>query len=217
MIKQIIFDCDGVLVDTEITAAQVVIDTLAEYNIPLTKDEYLKKYTGSTFSGTFKKLLSNLSIEQIHDIVERCERRVYEELQPIKGMAEVVSSLSLPVAVVSNSYLWQVDKALKVSGISESIANRYSSEQVENPKPAPDVYLLAAERTGYNPKECLVIEDSKSGVTAASAAGMTVIGFLGGSHIINGHGEALKEKGAKLTASTPQELLLLINELTTAS
>ncbi len=213
MIKQVIFDCDGVLVDTEIVAAQVMVDKLSSLGIEITTDHYFKTYTGSTFSGIFKALLPHAAPSDIHDLVTFCEHAVYENLVPITGMPEIVKSLKTPVAVVSNSYLWQVDKAMRITGLEDVIKGRFSSEQVAHPKPAPDVYLYAAKQLHCHPDECLVIEDSKSGVSAAVAAGMEVIGFTGGSHIQPGHAEQLIKKGAIETASSAAQLLLLINKM----
>jgi len=211
MIKQLIFDCDGVLVDTEIVAARVMVSVLAEHNVQITVDHYLKTYTGSTFSGIFRSLLDT-SDEKIRELVEYCEKTVYEQLVPIEGIKGVVDAIELPKAVVSNSYLWQVNKALQVTQLDDHFPQRFSAQQVEKAKPAPDVYLLAAQTTGFRPEECLVVEDSKTGVTAAHSAGMNVIGFAAGSHIQPGHAEALKEKGAILTVDSPKALLLAIKD-----
>lgn len=210
MIKQLIFDCDGVLVDTEIVAANVMVNKLALLDVNITVDYYLKTYTGSTFSGIFKENLKGLSQSELKQLVIECEEAVYDELKPIEGMTSLVKSLALSKAVVSNSYLWQVEKALNVTGLKSYMDFYCSSEEVEYPKPKPDVYLLAAKRAHCEPHECLVVEDSKSGVTAAVSAGMQVIGFTGGSHIRPGHASALKEKGAIEIAESANQLLPLI-------
>lgn len=217
MIKQVIFDCDGVLVDTEIVAAKVMVDKLSSMGVDITIDHYFKTYTGSTFSGIFRELLPQVPSDEIRTLVEYCEHSVYEKLIPIKGMPELVKMIKLPAAVVSNSYLWQVNKAMQTIGLDQTITSRFSSEMVAKPKPAPDVYLYAAEHLNSKPEECLVIEDSKSGVIAAVAANMQVIGFTGGSHIQPGHVNALKQKGAIETASSANQLLLLINEIVKSS
>lgn len=213
MFKQVIFDCDGVLVDTEIVAAKVVIDKLSAYDISITMEEYLKTYTGSTFSGTFRQLLPHISDHEIENLVNYAEVTVYDQLQPIKGMPDLVRQLNVPVAVVSNSYLWQVKKALEFLSLSNKVKQYFSAEQVERPKPFPDVYHLARQKTGYTAKEIIVVEDSKTGVEAAVSAGLTVIGFTGASHITNGHDQALKEKGATHIASSAHELLHLLDDL----
>lgn len=213
MFKQLIFDCDGVLVDTEIVAANVMVKKLTQFDVKITVDHYLKTYTGSTFSGIFKENIKNLSANDLALLVKGCEEEVYEELKPIKGMSQLVKSLKIPKAVVSNSYLWQVKKALEVTGINTNIDFYCSSEEVEFPKPSPDVYLLAAKRAGCTPEECLVVEDSKSGVSAALSAGMNVIGFTGGSHVTKDHGRLLKEKGAIDVADSADQLLPIINKL----
>lgn len=211
MIKQLIFDCDGVLVDTEIVAATVMVNKLTGLGIEITVDHYLKTYTGSTFSGIFKENLKDISANDLHELVSFCEKEVYASLKPISGMTDLVKKIAIPKAVVSNSYLWQVKQALEVTGLKNEMSFYCSAEEVDRPKPYPDVYLLAAERAGCKPEQCLVIEDSKSGVTAAVAAGMKVIGFAGGSHILTGHDLVLKEKGAIEVANSANQLLPIIS------
>lgn len=206
MIKQIIFDCDGVLVDTEIVSAKVAVDFFKKHKIDLTIDEYLQKYTGNTYSSTVCKLLPGASDDQVQQWVNECETTTYEQLEIIEGMPELVKSLTLPVAVVSNSHLWQVKKALLTTKLNHTVTNFFSSEMVEKPKPAPDVYLLAAEKTGARPDECLVVEDSISGATAAIAAGMSVIGFAGGSHITASHKKRMRQLNIASLVDNPKEL-----------
>ncbi|MBL6449000.1 HAD family phosphatase [Fulvivirga sp. 29W222] len=217
MFKQLIFDCDGVLVDTEIIAAEVMTKAFTQFDIHITVEEYLTTYTGKTISSIFNSLLSPEQLQNISlkDFTHQCDVDIYNQLRPVKGMQKVVRSLPFPKAVVSNSSLWQVKKAVKHIGLEDIFNERlFSSEMVSNPKPFPDIYLHAAKNLGISPELCLVVEDSKSGVKAAVEAGMTVIGFTGASHIRNGHGEILLEIGANHVASSPEELNALIEKLT---
>ncbi|ELR73495.1 hydrolase [Fulvivirga imtechensis AK7] len=213
--KQVIFDCDGVLVDTEIVAAEVTTKMFARCNVHISIEDYIAKYTGKTISGLFQSLLAPEDLERIDvkALAEECDRDIYEQLRAVAGMKEVVSYITLPKAVVSNSRLWQVKKAVRHVGLEEAFGGNYfSAEMVANPKPYPDLYLYAAEKLKVSPDQCLVIEDSKSGVKAAATAGMAVIGFAGASHISSGHAEELLEVGAKKVAKNPDELLQLLND-----
>lgn len=217
MFKQIIFDCDGVLVDTEIVAAEVMTKAFAQYNVNVTIEDYLMRFTGKTISSLFESLFTpgQLNKMNVKQFTHQCDVDIYNQLRPVMGMKEVILTLPLPKAVVSNSSLWQVKKAVKHVGLEEVFQSKYfSSEMVPNPKPSPDVYLHAAKSLDVDPAHCLVIEDSKSGVRAAVDAGMTVIGFTGASHIRNGHSEALSDLGASHIASSPEQLKELILELT---
>ena len=213
--KQVIFDCDGVLVDTEIVAAEVTTKMFARCNVHISVEDYITMYTGKTISGLFTALLApeDLKRVDIKALAEECDQDIYNQLRPVAGMKEVVSAIQLPKAVVSNSRLWQVKKAVKHVGLEDAFnGNFFSAEMVANPKPHPDVYLHASQTLKVSPDQCLVIEDSKSGVKAAATAGMTVIGFAGASHIRNGHAEALIEMGAEKVAKSPDELQQLLNE-----
>lgn len=211
--KQLIFDCDGVIVDTEIVAAEVTTKVFNRYNVHIEIEDYIKNHTGKTISGLFRTLLSPEHLEQVDVkvLAEECDEDIYNQLRAVEGMKEVVTSIDIPKAVVSNSRLWQVKKAIKHVGLEEAFNNHFfSAEMVANPKPAPDIYLHAARSLDVAPEHCLVVEDSKSGVKAAVAAGMTVIGFAGASHIRDGHAEALAELGAAKVAKSPQELKQMI-------
>ncbi|TRX59511.1 HAD-IA family hydrolase [Fulvivirga sp. M361] len=217
MIQQIIFDCDGVLVDTEIVAAEVVTNKLSPLGISISVEEYLNNHTGKTLTS----ILSYLEIkpeanQSIIDFAEEIEREIYSNLKVIKGMPELLRSLPLPIALASNSNIWQVEKAIKFLNIGDIIGEHYfSAEMVEHPKPHPDVYLHAAKTTKKSPDDCLVIEDSLSGAKSAIAAGMQVIGFCGASHILKGHDKKLKETGVHHLAYSPTELKSIIKSVTT--
>ncbi|MBL3655727.1 HAD family hydrolase [Fulvivirga sediminis] len=216
MFKHLIFDCDGVLVDTEIVAAEVVSKVLNKYGREVSLDQYIREYTGKLISVILNTIPSeNREGINIQEIMHECEIEIYNQLRPVADMPEVVKTLPLPKSVVSNSALWQVEKAINHVGLNDVFDQRYfSAEMVPNPKPAPDVYLHASETLGIDPSNCLVVEDSKAGVNAAVKAGMTVIGFVGASHILPGHAEALSEIGAKHIAKNAQELQSIIKDLT---
>lgn len=216
MHKQVIFDCDGVIVDTEIVAAEVMTNAFKSYNVHLDLNEYITRFSGKLITVIFEELLPPDELKKIDmkAFSNACDVDIYNQLRPVTGIENVIKELTMPLAVVSNSRLWQVKKAIKHVGLEALFQDKFfSSEMVAHPKPWPDLYLYAAAELGIKPEECLVIEDSLSGVKAAVAAGMTVIGFVGASHILNGHAEKLTSLGAARIAATPEELKNCIEEL----
>ena len=210
-IRCVIFDCDGVLVDSEILASQVSLRMLKPYGFTMSPEEYSSRFAGKVERDILAIIREEYHIALPNDFLSRLrleiEHSLDHDLQPIAGMKGIVASLTLPKAVVSNSRLVRVIASLKVAGLSELFdKDLFAAEMVENPKPAPDIYLHAAHEMSVSPAECLVIEDSQSGVTAAHRAGMSVIGFLGASHIPAGHERTVKEAGAQATAANAEEL-----------
>lgn len=217
MIKYIIFDCDGVLVDTEIVAAKIMAAKLTEMGNDISLEQYINECSGKTFRQIFQRFMpsSNLQNAAISELIETVERQVAESVTPINGVRKAINQIDLPKAVVSNSNKPQIEHALHVVGITELFQDRvFSASMVEKPKPSPLVYQLAAQTLGITPDECLVIEDSISGVTAATTAGMKTIGFVGASHIQNGHSQKLMTLGAIDTFNSMQNLPGIISRLT---
>jgi HAD superfamily hydrolase (TIGR01509 family) len=119
-----------------------------------------------------------------------------QELKAVEGIIDLLAALKLKRCVASNSHIDRVRHALITTGLSPHLEPHiYNSAMVERGKPAPDLFLHAAQQQGVRPERCLVIEDSLGGVVAALAAGMTVIGFVGGSHIRPGHADAMRDAG----------------------
>ena len=197
----VIFDCDGVLVDSEVLANQTALDMLRPYGFEMSQSAYGGSFAGKTEEDILAIIRNDYGITLPDDFLTQVQsaisQRLDDELQPIPGMHEVIALLPVPTAVVSNSSLARVRSSLKVAQLSDFFGERlFAAEMVDRPKPAPDVYLYAAEQLNVAPEHCLVIEDSQSGVTAATAAGMTVIGFLAASHIPDGHQRTLRTAGA---------------------
>jgi beta-phosphoglucomutase-like phosphatase (HAD superfamily) len=134
------------------------------------------------------------------------------ELKPVRGIADVLTHLDgTSWCVASNSSHARISRCLAAAGLTPPFSPRlFSAERVAKGKPAPDVYLHAAKEMGVEPRDCLVIEDTAIGVTAGKSAGMTVIGFLGGSHFREDHGARLQEAGADLIAA---DSLALVNSI----
>ncbi|WJF90732.1 HAD family hydrolase [Paraburkholderia bonniea] len=200
MLDHLICDCDGVLVDSEIIADHVLLDTLSTLFPGHDFAPAVKTAFGQQTSSFLKKLEASFNLTLPADFLDTIERRVAEalatSLSPIHGVREALLQIPLPAAVVSNSEMARVLTSVQRAGLSEIFAGRiFSAAQVARPKPHPDVYLFAAQQLGVAAARCLVVEDSLSGLSAARAAGMQTIAFVGASHIPEGYTEVLRKLG----------------------
>ncbi len=196
----VIFDCDGVLIDSELLSIRADQECLAECGIELSIEEILDRYTGISFADVVADL------EARHgplpaDFAERRRRRLWplfeSELRAIPGVTAVIEALNCPACVASSGRPDRLRHALSLVGLYDRFhPNIFSAVDVARGKPAPDLFLYAAERMGVMPARCVVIEDSLPGVTAAVAAGMTVIGYVGASHCRPGDAARLAAQGA---------------------
>ncbi|WP_280549670.1 MULTISPECIES: HAD-IA family hydrolase [unclassified Halomonas] len=198
----LIFDCDGVLVDSETIAEATLVELLGDWLPDLDADTVLRQALGMT-TGNILRHLEGLSVHRLPPaatalVDDTIEARLVRELQAMPGVAEAIATIDLPKAVVSNSRRQRVLASLATTGLDRLLEASpvFTADQVARPKPAPDLYHLAAGELARLPGDCLVVEDSVSGVTAAHAAGMTVIGFTGASHVQPGQAERLQEAGA---------------------
>ncbi|MCF6351726.1 MAG: HAD-IA family hydrolase [Cyclobacteriaceae bacterium] len=214
MIKHILFDCDGVLVDTEYTAAQVMVKALQQLGTEISANYFMQHYSGATFSAILAIYApSIIGDERIH-FIHTLELEIVKKVKTVEGTNQMLASIKLPKSIVSNSEIWQVKEEIEQTKIDHFFTGHiFSSELVQNPKPAPDVYLLAVKELGVKKNELLVIEDSITGATAALAAGLQVIGFAGASHILEGHKEKLLKLGVTQVANNMKALSLIINSL----
>ena len=196
----ILFDCDGVLVDSEIIACRVLAAEIGTQIPNLDQAAFAAKIFGVTDHDAVRLAEAEHGIHLPDGFADRTAAAIHREVlrcvEPVPGAAEAVESIALPKAVVSNSPLERVGKMLDRTGLRRFFDDRlFCAEMVARPKPFPDVYLSAAETLGAEPANCIAVEDSIAGATAAVAAGMTVVGFLGGSHIQPGHGDRLRKVG----------------------
>ena len=214
--EAIIWDCDGVLMDSEILACKTSANFLTELGYPITIDEYLNEYLGKGFRDLVrdveKKIGKGFFKQDIVDKKNERRRSVFEkELKAIDGIHEVLEQIDLPMCIASGSGMERLEHSLKIVDLFETFKKKiFSAELVENGKPAPDIFLYAAEKLGVDPKKCLVIEDGKHGTVAAVRAGMTVYGFTGGSHMNSERIQMLKDAGAEPLFSDMKKLLELI-------
>ena len=197
----IIFDCDGVLVDSEVLSCRCLSKVLASYGIDLGLDQALDLFLGRSMTAVVEHYaaLGRPIPEQFSTELTAGVRAAFTSaLCPIEGVSSILEGLQIPHCVASSSDVDRVSLSLSLTGLALHFDNRlYTSQMVERGKPAPDLFLHAAERMQADPRRTLVIEDSISGVAAGKAAGMTVWGFVGGSHYQSRDGKAiLREAGA---------------------
>ena len=191
----IIFDCDGVLVDSEVLSCRCLSKALARYGIDLGVEQALDLFLGRSKSAVLDhyEALGRPMPEQFSAELAADVRAAFlSALCPIEGVNSVLEGLRIPRCVASSSDFDRVVFSLSITGLARYFDGRlYTSQMVERGKPAPDLFLYAAERMRADPRRTLVIEDSVSGVSAGKTAGMTVWGFIGGSHYRSRDGRTL--------------------------
>ena len=192
MFQAVIFDCDGVLVDSEVLFHAVELEVLTEFGLVYESRAFKARFLGMSDNAYYAALdvdaREKLGRSIIEELRPRMKARVLErfaaELRAVPGALDAVKAVRLPKAVASSSGIKALDHKLKRFDLWEPFAPHvYSAELVAHAKPAPDIFLHAAQKLGIAPANCLVIEDSVNGVKAALAAGMTVWGFSGGAHM----------------------------------
>ncbi len=218
----IIFDCDGVLIDSEILSARVDCEMLREIGYESTPEDLAQRYAGFTTQRIFELIGEELGRAVPDDLVDRAleetDRRLESEVEKIAGVHEMLDRLDHPRCVCSNSRSDRLRVSLGRVGLWDRFRPYvYSAREVAEGrgKPAPDVFLYAAKIFETDPSDTLVVEDSTTGVTAGVAAGMRVIGFTGASHSWQGHGEALMEAGATTVIDRLADLPATIEALRT--
>lgn len=190
MIDLVVFDCDGVLIDSEIIGPRVEAEVLGSYGIEIAPEVLLRRFLGMTTTAAFAALARESGVELPADLEERIQprlNRAFEaELQPmpfVQATLDRLAELRLAVCVASSSSHERLAFTLGLVGLYDRLAPHvFSAQDVEAGKPAPDLFLHAARSMGVPPGRCLVLEDSDNGVRASQAAAMTTIGFTGGSH-----------------------------------
>lgn len=191
----VIFDCDGVLVDSELLSCQCLSDELSLSGISLTLAQALELFLGRSISAVtqhYRELGQVVPVDFPVRLKSRVLAAFEKALRPVQGVDAVLSGLRVPHCVASSSDLDRVALSLKVTDLARYFGNQiYTAQMVERGKPAPDLFLYAADEIGAEPARTLVIEDSVSGVQAGKAAGMTVWGFVGGGHYRTRDGRAI--------------------------
>jgi HAD superfamily hydrolase (TIGR01509 family) len=178
----VIFDCDGVLVDSEPLANQVLSDAIAELGLPAGLGLVTERFKGRSLADCVRLIEEDLGRPVPEDFLTRLNARTYaafrQQLQAIPGVADLVARLELPSCVASSGSHEKMRLTLGLTGLLPHFEGRlFSATEVARGKPAPDLFLHAARSLGAPPTACLVVEDSVPGVQAAVAAGMRVYGF----------------------------------------
>jgi HAD superfamily hydrolase (TIGR01509 family) len=211
----VIFDCDGVLVDSETICQRVELACLAEIGLTYDRDIYADRFLGTNTTDFFRLLnddhhshfgraLPDGFTEMMHT---RIVTAMAAEVTAIVGVHDTIGALKVPKAVASGSSTESLRLKLRKVALFDSFdPHIYSAQIVPRGKPAPDIYLHAAEALGVTPDRCIAVEDSVNGAMSAQAAGMTVIGFTGGGHCSPTQAARLRAAGAKDVAATMDEL-----------
>jgi HAD superfamily hydrolase (TIGR01509 family) len=214
----VIFDCDGVLVDSELISCRVHAETLTRHGYPITTEQVAARFLGRSGREARREIEAELG----RPLDDRLEAELLDDLlrsfaatlQPIPFITDALDAIAQPVCVASSGTLERIAAALNRTGLYARFApNLFSAEQVAHGKPAPDLFLYAAARMGVAASRCVVIEDSIPGVTGARAAGMTVLGFHGGSHCAPGTAAALVAAGARRSFADMRQLAEIVHEI----
>jgi HAD superfamily hydrolase (TIGR01509 family) len=210
MAQLIIFDCDGVLVDSEPLAAKAYERVYDRHGMRGVGPDIIAQCVGMKQADIIVKI-RQLTGHQFPDhadgdIWAETKALFSEELVATSGIASFLETLKTDRCVASSSSVERIQHSLEITGLARYFgAAIFSSSMVARGKPAPDIFLHAAERMKADPADCVVIEDSPFGVEGAVAAGMTAIGYTGGGHSYDGHGDKLIEKGAVASCSSWDE------------
>ena len=184
----VIFDCDGVLIDSEMISVRVTTATLRDAGLEIDEDEVARRFLGlsdiSLIASVEKQLGRPLGAGFSHALVARTLAAFEDDLRAMPGVEAAIRALSCKFCVASSSAPSRLARSLELTGLADLFgADVFSARMVACGKPAPDLFLHAAATMGVAPGDCLVIEDSAPGVIAAGRAGMRVFGFCGGSHL----------------------------------
>jgi len=217
-IDLVIFDCDGVLVDSEVISCRAHAETLTDHGYPITPGEVLDRFLGMSDREARLSIEAELGRklpDDFEDLLKRAALQRYaHELRPISHVDGAIDAIGLPKCVASSGTQEKIRHGLTCAGLFDRLAPHiFSATQVERGKPAPDLFLFAAEQMQASPGRCLVIEDSSHGIAGARAAGMTVLGFHGGSHCRPNHDGALRAAGAHGTFDDMRQLPGLLGQI----
>ncbi|WP_160005123.1 HAD family hydrolase [Rhizobium sp. 18055] len=204
----IIFDCDGVLVDSEIIAAEVESRLLTEAGYPIGIEEMGERFAGMTWQNILLQVEREASIPISASLIDKSEAlldlRLKQDVQAIAGVEAAVTRIALKRCICSNSSSARLEMMLGKVGLKPLFApGIYSAKDLgaDRVKPKPDIFLHGAKQMGVSPSRAVVVEDSVHGVKAARAAGMRVIGFTGASHTYPSHADKLTDAGAETVIS----------------
>jgi HAD superfamily hydrolase (TIGR01509 family) len=213
MITLMVFDCDGVLVDSEPMSNRVLAEALTELGLPYTQEASMRDFMGRKWEDSLADIERKLGGPAPDDFTDsyraRRDAAFRDALEPVPGIRDAIEAIDAERCVASSGLHEKMRLTLGLTGLMDLFEDRiFSSYEVENGKPAPDLFLHAARSMGHEPENCAVVEDATVGVRAAKAAGMTAIGYVD-----NTTAEALTEAGADHTIGAMRELPGLIEKL----
>ncbi|WP_376742240.1 HAD family hydrolase [Pseudorhizobium tarimense] len=214
----VIFDCDGVLVDSEPLSVQVLVEALSRRGVVVSEDEAYERFLGRSLSTVAQILHDDFdhSIDAafLEDLRHHLYERFRRELQPVAGIADVLDALDCEKCVASSSQPERIRLSLSLTGLLQRFEPHiFSASMVAQGKPAPDLFLHAASSMGVDPSSCIVIEDSPAGIEAAQRAGMAVFAFVGGSHATApGYSERVTALAPDVVFDAMPELLHLVRK-----
>jgi HAD superfamily hydrolase (TIGR01509 family) len=217
----IIFDFDGVVADSEWIANQALAEGLTAIGMPTTVEDCLNLYTGKRWGDCEAaiearhgaKLPAGFVAQRQADIMVR----LAADLKPVPGVEAFLDRFAaVPRCIASSSRVDAIAVCLDIIGLAHRFAHRFSGHDIERGKPHPDLFLLAAATMGAQTQDCIVIEDSVTGVTAGKAAGMLTIGLCAGSHIVDGHAERLEAAGADHVVGGYEDVAAIVGPMLAA-
>lgn len=217
-IKHVLFDNDGTIVDSEIIAVRIMLRMLKPFGLDMSEREYSHRFPGLRERDIMAILKQEYGIVPPEDFLPQLRDehiRLFErELRAVPGMVRFFKTLKTPKSMVSNGSVQHVVRSLRRVRLHHALDGQiFSAEHVERPKPHPDIYEYALRQLGLRPDETVVVEDSVTGVLAAKQAGLFVVGFLGATHIFDGHEEKLRQGGADVVAAEANELKRIFQTL----
>jgi len=216
-INYILFDFDGVIIDSELIATKAVLEVLKPTGYKIDIHTYSQQFAGMMENEVFEIIKNQMNIDDIQPYKQQYKALFWEkydkELKSISGMDELIKNLNISKSIVSNSNLDYMIKSVKKIGLENQFDRLFSAQMVEKPKPFPDLYNHAVDELNLDRSKTIVIEDSPTGVRAAKSAGLNVIGFLGAGHIFEGHEKILTDNRADYIAKNAYELKNIILEL----
>jgi HAD superfamily hydrolase (TIGR01509 family) len=202
-IDLVIFDCDGVLIDSEIISAKMLVAELAGLGVHIDLDYVARHFLGRSYPTVMAVIRREFGLDLEPEFEDQYRRRLMaafaEGLTIMPHVRRVIERLALQYCVATSSSPMRAQKSLQMVGLGDLAGEKlYTATMVQNGKPAPDLFLLCAARHAVDPARCLVIEDSPLGVVAAVKAGMPAIGFVGGGHASPALRERLLQAGASI-------------------
>ncbi|MEN2413139.1 HAD family hydrolase [Flavobacterium mesophilum] len=201
MVKCIIFDCDGVLVDTEKIGNGILLEMASEHGFEMHIEDAYRNFNGRNLKDCFRHIEEAIDQKLPENFEEEYRQKSFEafktQVKPMEGVVEFIEKLKIPYCVASSGPVEKIRLNLEVAGLLDKFENKiFSSYQINSWKPEPGIFLHAAQEMGFEVKDCIVLEDSKAGVKARIQGGFKVYGFANGYN-----NQDLKDEGAELFSS----------------